>query len=284
MTTRPENNASNPPAPPNPPEPVGPRPRVLIVDDEQAILNTLRRLLRNEGYEIFVVRSGNKALQVLETLGSVDLLVTDFRMADMTGIQLLEQVRERWPETQRVMLTGYSEVGTILDAVNRGSVYKYLVKPWNDEELKLNLRRSIEQGSLRTANRRLVDEVEKKNQSLVEMVGRLQQDCRDAVRGLNFNQALFEWIDAAVVTVDEDGMVVGANANLLRLLRADAIGLAAQDALPEAMHAALQDDPDYPGGSGGRIDLDGRRLQWRARTFTHGPAARGRVITLWEQL
>lgn len=284
MTTRPENNASNPPAPPNPPEPVGPRPRVLIVDDEQAILNTLRRLLRNEGYEIFVVRSGNKALQVLETLGSVDLLVTDFRMADMTGIQLLEQVRERWPETQRVMLTGYSEVGTILDAVNRGSVYKYLVKPWNDEELKLNLRRSIEQGSLRTANRRLVDEVEKKNQSLVEMVGRLQQDCRDAVRGLNFNQALFEWIDAAVVTVDEDGMVVGANANLLRLLRADAIGLAAQDALPEAMHAALQDDPDYPGGSAGRIDLDGRRLQWRARTFTHGPAARGRVITLWEQL
>lgn len=259
-------------------------PRVLLVDDERSILNALKRLLRREGYELFTAERGEEALEVLEREGPFDLLVTDFRMEDMTGIQLLEAVQLRWPDTQRVMLSGYSKVDTILDAVNRGAVYKYLSKPWKDEELKLHLRRAIEQGALQSANRRLLEEVEDQNRRLVKLNERLEQDVRDATCGLNFNQDLFQWIDAAVVTTDNAGVVVGANARMVDLLGAQIIGLDARSVLPTSLHAALEPGSPTEATVAGRLRVNGHDLQWRARTFVHGGEDRGRVISLWEEI
>jgi len=261
-----------------------PSPRVMLVDDESSILNALQRLLRREGYTISTAGRGEEALEVMASEGPFDLLVTDYRMADMTGIQLLEEVQQRWPDTQRVMLSGYSQVDTILDAVNRGAVYKYLSKPWKDEELKLNLRRAIEQGVLQRANRELLEEVEDKNRRLVDLNARLERDVSDAIRGLNFNQALFEWIDAAVLTVDYEGVVVGANARMVDLLGPGIIGLSARSVLPSPLYPAMEVGPADPDVSAGRLHLAGRDLQWRSRTFVHGREGRGRVISLWEEI
>ncbi len=259
-------------------------PRVLLVDDEVAILNAERRLLRNEGYELFTATHGAQALALLESDGPFDLLVTDFRMEDMTGIELLEKVQSQWPDTQRVMLSGYSQVDTILEAVNRGAVYKFLAKPWNDEELKLSLRRAIEQGALERANAQLLKEVEHQNLRLMALNTQLEQYYDDAIRGLNFNQSLFQWIDAAVLTVDYDGVVVGANARLIDLLGPEVIGLQSRAVLPEPLHRALDAGRIDGSGDAGRLHLAGRDLQWRARTFVHEREGRGRVITLWEEL
>lgn len=259
-------------------------PRVLLVDDEVSILNAERRLLRNEGYVLFTATRGAEALEILETQGPFDLLVTDFRMEDMTGIQLLEAVQSRWPDTQRVMLSGYSQVDTILDAVNRGAVYKYLSKPWNDEELKLSLRRAIEQGALQKANAQLLKEVEDQNRRLVNMNAQLEQNYDDAIRGLNFNQALFQWIDAAVLTVDYEGVVVGANARMIDLMGPEVIGLQGRAVLPEPLHRALEAGRSDGSADAGRLRLAGRNMQWRARTFVHEREGRGRVVTLWEEL
>ncbi|MES2932880.1 MAG: response regulator, partial [Pseudomonadota bacterium] len=109
---------------------------LLCVDDEPNILSSLRRLFRAKGYRILIAESGAAGLKVLET-ETVDLVISDMRMPEMDGAQFLEQVRSRWPETIRLLLTGYSDIQSILDAINRGEIYRYITKPWDDNDIVL---------------------------------------------------------------------------------------------------------------------------------------------------
>ncbi len=122
-------------------------PTVLCVDDEPNILSALRRLLRPAGYRVLVADSGAAGLAVLED-ESVDLVISDMRMPAMDGAQFLEHVRERWPDTIRLLLTGYSDVGSILAAINRGEIYRYITKPWDDNDILLVVRHALERRML----------------------------------------------------------------------------------------------------------------------------------------
>jgi response regulator RpfG family c-di-GMP phosphodiesterase len=122
-------------------------PTVLCVDDEPNILSALRRLLRRAGYRVLTADSGAAGLAVLEA-GSVELVISDMRMPEMDGARFLECVRERWPDTIRLLLTGYSDVSAILAAINRGEIYRYITKPWDDNDLLLVVRHALERRSL----------------------------------------------------------------------------------------------------------------------------------------
>lgn len=137
MAPSPEPAAHEAPAPPT----------VLCVDDEPNILSALRRLFRPAGYRVLVADSGAAGLAVLEN-ESVDLVISDMRMPAMDGAQFLERVRERWPDTIRLLLTGYSDVGSILAAINRGEIYRYITKPWDDNDILLVVRHALERRSL----------------------------------------------------------------------------------------------------------------------------------------
>lgn len=119
------------------------RPKVLLVDDEESILNSLRRLLRGQPYDVLLATSGAQALEILAQQ-PVDLVMSDARMPNMDGASLLAQVRQRWPATMRIMLTGYADPTAIIKAINDGQIHRYISKPWNDEELLLILRQSLE--------------------------------------------------------------------------------------------------------------------------------------------
>ncbi|MBC3208114.1 response regulator [Pseudomonas sp. SWRI111] len=119
------------------------RPKVLLVDDEESILNSLRRLLRGQPYDILLATSGAQALEILAQQ-PVDLVMSDARMPNMDGASLLAQVRQRWPATMRIMLTGYADPTAIIKAINDGQIHRYISKPWNDEELLVILRQSLE--------------------------------------------------------------------------------------------------------------------------------------------
>lgn len=131
--------------------------RVLIVDDEESIIAALRRLLRPEGYELVTANCGSEALTLLEA-DPVPLVISDYCMPGMTGLELLREVRQRWPNTLRIILSGYSDVNTIIAAVNEGEIYKFISKPWDDEEIKLHVRRAMEQYELEEEDRRLARE------------------------------------------------------------------------------------------------------------------------------
>jgi len=127
---------------------------LLFVDDEENVLNSLKRIFLEENYEILTALSGAEALEILEGK-KVHLIITDHRMPQMTGSELLREVKNRWPDTIRIMLTGYADVQSIMGAVNEGAVYKFITKPWNDEDLRLTVSLALQQYILIQENKKL---------------------------------------------------------------------------------------------------------------------------------
>lgn len=121
------------------------RKRVLLVDDEKSVLTSLRRLLRKEPWEILLTSSASEALQILAA-GPIHLIVSDLQIDDMDGTVFLRQVKEDYPQTVRVILTGYAERKSVTEAFTEADVYQLIAKPWDDEELKQVLRRALGQG------------------------------------------------------------------------------------------------------------------------------------------
>ncbi len=146
-------------------EPTDKAPVLLLVDDEASILAALRRLLRPEGYVVHTAESGAAGLEVLQR-EPVDLVMSDMRMPGMSGAQFLEQVRQSWPHTMRLLLTGYADMSTTVAAINRGEVYRYLNKPWDDQELKVVIRDALHMKQLRQENERLLALTQEQNESL----------------------------------------------------------------------------------------------------------------------
>ena len=149
---------------------VVPKFTLLFVDDEEGVLAAMRRIFIEENYEILTASSGEKAISLLERQ-PVHLLLTDHRMPGMSGADLLKIVRERWPETIRIMLTGYADVNSIMGAVKDGAVYKFITKPWNDEDLRLTISLALQQYMVIHENRRLKELTRSQQQKLKSYSG-----------------------------------------------------------------------------------------------------------------
>ena len=116
--------------------------KILIVDDESENLRALERLFRRD-YSVLTAESGGEALALLEQ-HDVALLISDQRMPGMTGIELVQRTVSLRPHMVRILLTGYSDIGTLIEAINSGHVYKYVTKPWNNPDLALTVVRALE--------------------------------------------------------------------------------------------------------------------------------------------
>ncbi len=149
---------------------------LLFVDDEENVLNSLRRIFMDENYTILLAPSGMAALEIMARQ-TVHLIVSDHRMPGMTGAELLKQVREQYPETIRIMLTGHADVNSIMGAVKEGAVYKFITKPWNDEDLRLTVSLALQQFVLMHENRRL-KEVARQQQSKIKSFSGLFEENR----------------------------------------------------------------------------------------------------------
>lgn len=115
---------------------------ILIVDDEQDVLDSLRRTLRHENYEVLTSTSPRDALDMLQR-ANVDILISDIDMPEMTGLELIGRARKRYPDVVRILLTGDASIQSALEAINEGSVHKYLTKPWSARDLRDTLRTTI---------------------------------------------------------------------------------------------------------------------------------------------
>lgn len=127
---------------------------ILCVDDEPGILAALKRMLRSDRVCVLTAQGGAQALEILSRL-PVDLVISDMRMPGMDGAQLLEQVYLRWPAVMRVLLTGHADVDSTIAAVNRGRIFRYLHKPWDDEDLRMTVRQGLEMRRLEFERSRL---------------------------------------------------------------------------------------------------------------------------------
>ncbi len=147
---------------------------LLFVDDEANILSSLKRLFRPLGYRIHTATGGAEGLELL-TRESVDLIISDMRMPEMDGAEFLEQAATRWPDTMRILLTGYADLNSTIDAVNKGHIYRYISKPWIDHELILLVQRALELKQLKDEKQRLEALSIRQNEALTELNATLEQ-------------------------------------------------------------------------------------------------------------
>ncbi len=138
---------------------------ILCVDDEPSILSALRRLFRAKGFQVRVAEGGQAGLEMLAS-EPIDLVISDMRMPEMDGVMFLEQVRQRWPDTMRLLLTGYADITSIMGAINRGEIYRYIAKPWDDNDIILIVRSALQQRAMEQEQRRLQTLIKAQNEEL----------------------------------------------------------------------------------------------------------------------
>jgi Response regulator containing a CheY-like receiver domain and an HD-GYP domain len=145
----------------------GRRHQILVVDDETANLRLLRRVLSRD-YDVLEAASGQEGLDMLKA-NDVSLIITDQRMPGMTGVEMLEESIHVLPNAIKILLTGYTDVQALIDAINEGHVYKYIPKPWDADELRLTVKRALESFELKERNEQLVSELKSTMGELEEL-------------------------------------------------------------------------------------------------------------------
>ena len=148
--------------------------KILCVDDEPNVLSALRRMFTLEGCTISVADSGAAALQALAD-ERFDVIISDMQMPEMNGAQLLQQVRQQWPHTMRILLTGTADLANAVAAINEGEIYRYIAKPWNDEELLGVVKGAVAFASLAKERDRLFELTQAQNKALEDMVETLEE-------------------------------------------------------------------------------------------------------------
>ena len=159
-------------------------PKILYIDDEKINLSNFKRAFGCQ-YFIYTAASADEAMKVLEKEGEMALVITDQRMPGTTGIELLARVAAMWPDTVRMILTAYTDADDIIDAINQGRVFRYILKPWNENELGQSIMNAIELYKLTKANAQLMLDLEEKNASLAGINAELEKRVASRTRELH---------------------------------------------------------------------------------------------------
>ncbi|GGZ27410.1 hypothetical protein GCM10007049_20310 [Echinicola pacifica] len=138
--------------------------RILYVDDEENNLQAFKATFRRD-FKIHLAVSADKGREILEQ-NKIDIIVTDQRMPEETGVEFLESIIYKHPEPIRILLTGYTDIQAVIDAINKGQVYHYLTKPWEEEYIKTVIKNAFEVYSLRKENKKLTDDLLRANDQL----------------------------------------------------------------------------------------------------------------------
>ena len=159
------------------------QPVVLAVDDEGNVLAALKRSLRRQPWELLTAESAAEGLQLLQA-GPVDVVISDYQMPGMNGIEFLNEVRKMWPEVQRIMLTGNADLSMIEHLVNQSEVSRFLTKPWSDSQLKATIAECVERVRMAQANEQYRMELAERNQELETLNRHLEQMVDERTKAL----------------------------------------------------------------------------------------------------
>jgi two-component system, NtrC family, sensor kinase len=225
---------------------------LLIVDDEPNVLKSVRRLLIDTDYKVLSADSGESALELFNT-DKIQLVISDYRMPGMNGVEFLNKVREKHPDTIRIILSGYADAAAMLDAINDGQVYRFITKPWNDQELLTSIIRAFEQYKLKEENAKLYAEVQSRNAELQDLTKTLEEKVATRTRDLEMNnralqvaQNILNMLPAGVLGIDSDETVVYMNANLKNFIDINKVclGLPASGAVDDIIISSLRKSMD----------------------------------------
>ncbi len=178
---------------------------ILFVDDETRVLKSIKRGLISEPYDCIFALSGMEALKIMASR-SVQVIITDMRMPEMTGLELLREVRKRYPEAIRMVLSGYAQTSTVLAAVNEGYVYRYITKPWRlNEDLKAGIEDALEVYRLNREQRLAVDKLAQENRNLL---GKIEQESKTVKKTRRIAEHIYRQKTSTLKLAFEKSLVV----------------------------------------------------------------------------
>jgi FixJ family two-component response regulator len=161
------------------------RTQILFVDDEERVLNALRRHFLDEDYELHTAISAREGLRILEQT-PVEVVVSDFRMPEMNGGEFLREVSHRWPDTVRIVLSGYADISAVISAINDGAIFKFVSKPWQEHELKDAILEALDKHRSTARMRELAEQALFAGERLLEY----DREQNDAIRHRNLELEL----------------------------------------------------------------------------------------------
>lgn len=225
-----------------------PRHTILLVDDEENILNALNRTLRKEGYRVLTAPGGEEGLSIVDK-ERLSLVVSDHRMPGMEGVEFLTEVRKRSPETMRMMLTGYADMKSVVAAINAGQVYRFVTKPWNDEEIKLILRDAIRHYELVQENKELHVLTQKQNLQLKDLNSNLEQKVLERTQEVEFlykdlEKSFYDFVKVFIGMIELKSPYLGGHSKRVAALSrrlAEKSGLSSEDVFNIEVASLLQD-------------------------------------------
>lgn len=194
--------------------------RILLVDDEEEILQSLSSLLREE-YTVYTATNGDDGFQIIQT-EEIHVVIADQRMPGISGTEFLAKVKDYSPDSIRILLTGYSDVDAIIEAINEGEIYKYVSKPWYPDTLRRELREACNRYNLIIENRKLAQRIGKLNKKLKGQVAartsELQQSRQEQKQTEIKYQQLFNSSHEGFVILKPTGEILDINNAFLKLL------------------------------------------------------------------
>lgn len=245
---------------------------VLFVDDEAHILNSLKRLLRKEPYRFLAAESGEEGLEVLAENPEIQMVVTDQRMPGMCGTEFLAKVRALYPDTVRIVLSGFAEASAIVDAINEGEVYRFIGKPWNDENLKATFRQCLQHYDILQENKQLHEQSARQVERLRSLNHLLELSVEERTRSLSFSQEVLDTLPLVVLGISQEEEIVLTNATArtrIDTLRTMIPGTRMDDVLPPEALTAIRSCLTTTSSEVFTFHWENRTL--RARTQHLGP-------------
>jgi len=223
--------------------------KILCVDDEKNVLKAIERLFLDSDYEILTAESGDKGLETLTNNGTIQLVVSDYRMPGMNGVDFLREVYKKWPETIRIVLSGYADTALIVEAINDGHIYKFIPKPWNDDELKVTIAKALDYYNVQQKNIQLTIALEESNEELRDINSNLENLVEERTselmlqnRILTASQNILDSLPLAVMGIEPEGSIVQCNKKGLEYFsieEGNVLGLHRSDALPDAVNTFI---------------------------------------------
>jgi len=182
---------------------------ILFVDDEEDVLNSLKRQFRKADYKLYTAVGGDAALKLLES-ETVEIIITDERMPGMTGIELLQKVKLMYPDTIRIILSGYADSMSIISAINMGEVYRFITKPWSKEEM-LEI---IEQAFLHYST---IQQNKKNMQYIIEENKQLHKNQNSRESNLEITRDILDILPTPVLIITHDDKIAFFNSEAAKI-------------------------------------------------------------------
>lgn len=225
------------------------RVKILCVDDESNVLRALRRVFLDDNYEILFALSAEEGLDILRSDEEIQIVISDYRMPGLNGVDFLKEVCRNWPDTIRMVLSGYADTAAVVEAINDGQIFKFIPKPWDEEELRTTIQMGLERYFLKKKNLQLMDELKASNRKLREINESLKVFVRNnpeaalQIHDWSAFQNILSFLPMGLMGIDSEGAIIYCNDTARSFLEgpdAEVLGRPWPTVLPDQFHPYME--------------------------------------------